>query len=111
MRSKHIVFARLKVFGHSKVSEFVHSFIVQNISRLDISVNNVEADHLLAPFKNLKHDLNGLLLSLSLVNALHLQIGLAMLHNQINTVLFINDFKQFDYIVVINVSQNVYLVL
>ena len=104
MRSKHIVFARLKVFGHSKVSEFVHSFIVQNISRLDISVNNVEADHFLASFKNLEHYLNGLLLPLSLVNALHFQIGLAMFHYQINTVLFIDNFKQFNNIVMINVS-------
>lgn len=111
MRSKHVILTSLKIFGHSKICEFIHPFIVQNICRFDVSVNNVEIDHFLATFEDLKHNLNGFLLTLRFIDALHFEIGLAMFHDQINAVLFIDDFKQFDYIFMINISKNANLVL
>jgi len=70
-------------------------------------MNDVEIDHFLASFEDLLHDLGGFLLALGFVDALHFQIGLAMLHDQVDAFLLVDHLKQFDDVLVVDVAEDV----
>lgn len=74
-------------------------------------MNNIEPDHFSAALENLLHDVDGLLFALGFVDALHLEIGLAMLHDQVNELLLVDDFKQLDDVFLVDVFEDVNLVL
>ncbi len=68
MRFKHVVPISLKELCHTKISQLVKAFIVENVGRFDISMDNIEPKHFLASLDDLKHDLKSFLFPLRLVH-------------------------------------------
>lgn len=74
-------------------------------------MNDIEIDHFLAAFEDLQHYQYCFLFPLGFVDALHLEVGLAVLHHEINTVLLVKDLEEFNHVGVVDVPQDVHLVL
>jgi hypothetical protein len=75
-------------------------------------MDDIELDHFPASFENLLDDKDGFPFSLWLVDTHHFKIRLAMLHDQIDAILLIDYFIEFDHILVIDVdvTEDVYLI-
>jgi len=82
----------------------------QNIGWLQIPMNNSKFDHFFDSFQYLSYYIYGFGFPLSFIYCLHFQIGLAILHDQINAVILINHLVKLDNVRVVSIFEDVNLV-